>query len=130
MNWGVLIAVLIYEVVSIVGIGAFMAYKNKKKTIDTIVTNGCLMYHFGNAINMAEMMSHVPENLIAMGNIDPAGEFRNGTAESVYNRTKEVMDECCKYKNFVISSGCDIPPMSPWENINAFFQAVEDFYAK
>lgn len=100
------------------------------KTIDTIVTNGCLMYHFGNAINMAEMMSHVPENLIAMGNVDPAGEFRNGTAESVYNRTKEVMDECCKYKNFVISSGCDIPPMSPWENINAFFQAVEDFYAK
>lgn len=100
------------------------------KTIDTIVTNGCLMYHFGNAINMAEMMSHVPENLIAMGNVDPAGEFRNGTAESVYNRTKEVMDECCKYKNFVISSGCDIPPMSPWENINAFFQAVEDFYTK
>ena len=100
------------------------------KTIDTIVTNGCLMYHFGNAINMAEMMSHVPENLIAMGNVDPAGEFRNGTAESVYNRTKEVMNECCKYKNFVISSGCDIPPMSPWENINAFFQAVEDFYAK
>ena len=40
------------------------------KTIDTIVTNGCLMYHFGNAINMAEMMSHVPENLIAMGNVD------------------------------------------------------------
>ena len=78
------------------------------------------MYHFGNAINMAEMMSHVPENLIAMGNVDPAGEFRNGTAESVYNRTKEVMNECCKYKNFVISSGCDIPPMSPWENINAF----------
>ena len=30
MHWGVLIAVLIYEVVSIVGIGAFMAYKNKK----------------------------------------------------------------------------------------------------
>ena len=30
MNWGVLIAVLIYEVVSIVGIGAFMAYKTKK----------------------------------------------------------------------------------------------------
>ena len=30
MNWGVLIAVLIYEVVSIVGIGAFMAYKNKR----------------------------------------------------------------------------------------------------
>ena len=82
------------------------------KTIDTIVTNGCLMYHFGNAINMAEMMSHVPENLIAMGNVDPAGEFRNGTAESVYNRTKEVMDECCKYKTSDVSMGkyqCILP---------------------
>lgn len=99
------------------------------KTIDTIVTNDCPMYHFGNAIDMEEMMSHIPENLIAMGNVDPAGEFRNGTPESVYARTKEVMEKCCKYKNFVISSGCDIPPMSPWENISAFFKAVEDFYS-
>lgn len=98
------------------------------KTIDTIVTNDCPMYHFGNAIDMEEMMSHIPENLIAMGNVDPAGEFRNGTPESIYARTKEVMEKCCKYKNFVISSGCDIPPMSPWENISAFFKAVEDFY--
>lgn len=99
------------------------------KTIDTIVTNDCPMYHFGNAIDMEEMMSHIPENLIAMGNVDPAGEFRNGTQESIYARTKEVMEKCCKYKNFVISSGCDIPPMSPWENISAFFKAVEDFYS-
>lgn len=99
------------------------------KTIDTIVTNDCPMYHFGNAIDMEEMMSHIPENRIAMGNVDPAGEFRNGTPESVYARTKEVMEKCCKYKNFVISSGCDIPPMSPWENISAFFKAVEDFYS-
>lgn len=99
------------------------------KTIDTIVTNDCPMYHFGNAIDMEEMMSHIPENLITMGNVDPAGEFRNGTPESIYARTKEVMEKCCKYKNFVISSGCDIPPMSPWENISAFFKAVEDFYS-
>lgn len=99
------------------------------KTIDTIVTNDCPMYHFGNAIDMEEMMSYIPENLIAMGNVDPAGEFRNGTPESIYARTKEVMEKCCKYKNFVISSGCDIPPMSPWENISAFFKAVEDFYS-
>lgn len=99
------------------------------KTVDTIVTNGCYMFHFGNAINMDEMMEHVPENMIAMGNVDPAGEFRNGTPESVYAKTKEVLEKCGKYKNFVISSGCDIPPMSSWDNINSFFKAVEDFYA-
>lgn len=99
------------------------------KTIDTITSNGCRMFHFGNAINMEEMMAHIPENAVAMGNVDPAGEFRNGTPESIYAKTQEVMGKCCKYKNFVISSGCDIPPMSPWENISSFFRAVEDFYA-
>ena len=99
------------------------------KTIDTIVTNGCLVFHFGNAVNMEEIMEHIPEDKLAMGNVDPAGEFRNGTPESIYAKTKQVMEQCCRYSNFVISSGCDIPPMSSWENIDSFFQAVEDFYA-
>lgn len=99
------------------------------KTINTIVTNGCRVFHFGNAIDMEELMGHVPENMIAMGNVDPAGEFRNGTPESIREKTREVMEKCCRYPNFVISSGCDIPPMSPWENIRSFFDAVDEYYA-
>ena len=40
------------------------------------------------------------------------------------------MEKCCKYPNFVISSGCDIPPLSSWDNIDAFFAAVKEFYQK
>ncbi len=98
------------------------------KTLDTIVSNGCPMFHFGNAINMAELMEKMPENLIAMGNVDPAGQLKNGTVESVYEKTTEVLNACGKYKNYVPSSGCDIPPMSPWENIDSFFKAVADYY--
>lgn len=39
-------------------------------------------------------------------------EFRNGTPESIREATLNVMNACCKYTNFVISSGCDIPPLS------------------
>lgn len=98
------------------------------QTIDSILSTGSAAYHFGNAISMAEMMTHIPEDTIAMGNVDPAGEFRNGTPESIREATLKVMDACCKYPNFVISSGCDIPPLSKWENIDAFFAAVSDFY--
>lgn len=98
------------------------------KTIDTIVTNGCRAFHFGNVIDMEEIMKHIPDNMLAMGNVDPAGEFRNGTSESIYNATQEILRKCGNHSNFVISSGCDIPPMSPWENIDSFFKAVEDFY--
>ena len=98
--------------------------------IDAILDTGAAAYHFGNAIDMAEMMKHIPADTIAMGNIDPAGQFRNGTPESIRTATLELMEKCCSYPNFVISSGCDIPPMSKWENIDAFFQAVSDFYGK
>ena len=51
-------------------------------------------------------------------------------ATTVEKATTEIMDACCKYKNFVISSGCDIPPATPWKNIDAFFDAVGKFYSK
>lgn len=99
-------------------------------TIQTIVTNGCRVFHFGNAVNMAEIMPHIPKNCLALGNVEPAGQFRNGTPESVYQTTYDLLTACSSYPNFVISSGCDVPPMSPWENIEAFFRAVSDFYRR
>ena len=98
--------------------------------IESISQNGCRMLHFGNAINMEEMMAKVPENIIAMGNVDPASQFRNGTPESVKAATIGLMEKCAKYKNYVPSSGCDIPPLSPWANIQAFFEGINEYYGR
>lgn len=98
--------------------------------IESILRTEASAYHFGNAINMAEMMTHIPSNVIAMGNVDPTAQFKNGTPESIKAETKRIMSECSKYKNFVISSGCDIPPATPWVNIDAFYQAVDEFYSE
>lgn len=103
---------------------------NTIKMIDSILTIGADAYHFGNAIDMEEMLQHVPKDIIVMGNIDPVSQFCNGTPESIRKATLELMEKCSKYPNFIISSGCDIPPMSPWENINAFFDGVKKFYEK
>ena len=100
------------------------------QTIDSILASGAAAYHFGNAIDMAEMIPHIPPETIVMGNVDPAREFRNGTPESIRRATLELMERCCSHRNFVISSGCDIPPLSRWENIDAFFAAVAEFYQK
>ena len=98
-------------------------------TIDSIVETGAAAFHLGNAIDMAEMMPHIPADRIAFGNIDPAALFCHGTPEAVYAATAELLQKCSQYPNFVISSGCDIPQLSPWENIEAFFAAAHDFYA-
>lgn len=98
-------------------------------TLDSIYSCGANAYHFGNAVDMEEILAKTDENTIVMGNIDPAGEFRNGTTESIRKATLSVMDKCCSHKNFVISSGCDIPPLSSWDNIDAYFAAVDEYYA-
>lgn len=99
------------------------------KMIPELLEIGAAGYHFGNAISMAEILPQMPSDVLVMGNVDPVSQFRNGTTESIKADTLRVMNECCRYPNFVISSGCDIPPVSPWENIDAFFEAVNNFYS-
>lgn len=96
--------------------------------IDSISKNGCKVLHFGNSIDMEEMLQKAPCELLIMGNLDPAGYFRNGTPDKVKEATMELLEKCSSYPNFIISSGCDIPPLSSWDNIQAFFDGVEEYY--
>ncbi|MBQ2734625.1 MAG: uroporphyrinogen decarboxylase family protein [Clostridia bacterium] len=98
--------------------------------VDSIITTGAKAYHFGNVVDMKNMLDKMPDDVLVMGNVDPAGVLRMGNPETVKAETLRIMENCCTYQNFVISSGCDIPPMTPWENINAFFEAVDEYYAK
>lgn len=93
--------------------------------LESIYTLGAAAYHFGNAVDMAEILSKTPANILVMGNIDPAGEFAGGTVESITAATKALLEKCSGYNNFVPSSGCDIPAHAKWENIQAFFAALK-----
>lgn len=95
---------------------------------EIIADMGAKGYHFGNAVNMREMLDKMPRDVLVMGNLDPAGIIRGGDPDTVRSETMKILEECGKYPNFVISSGCDIPPAAPWANIDAFFGAVSDFY--
>ncbi|MDR0472603.1 MAG: uroporphyrinogen decarboxylase family protein [Treponema sp.] len=90
---------------------------------------GADAYHFGDAVKIKQILEKMPADVIVMGNISPAAQFRNGTPESIYSATTELLRECSVHNNYVVSSGCDIPPMSPWANIDSFFKAVKDFYS-
>lgn len=98
------------------------------RLIDSIVTCGAAAYHFGNAIDMKAALEKMPSDVVVMGNIDPVGQLTEGTSEGVYAATMALLEQCSVHQNFVISSGCDVPPRAKWENIDAFFRAVEDFY--
>jgi len=99
-------------------------------TLDSILSCGATAYHFGDAVDMKEMLEKVPADVPCMGNVSPAFQFRQGTPESIREATISLMEKCTVHPNFVISSGCDIPPLSSWDNIDAFFRAAEEFYSR
>lgn len=70
----------------------------------------------------------MPSDRVVMGNISPSHEFLNGTPESMKCAVNKLLGKCSHYENFVLSSGCDIPPESSFENIDAFFVANDEFY--
>ena len=51
--------------------------------IPEILSTGCMAYHFGNAVDMRDILPQIPADTVCMGNIDPAGQFRNGTPQSI-----------------------------------------------
>lgn len=99
---------------------------NTLQMADSIASLGAMAYHFGNSISMKEMLERFPAEYPVMGNLDPAGILKNGTPEQVRQATLELMTDCGRYENFIPSSGCDIPPQTPWENIDAFLAAVAE----
>ena len=101
---------------------------NTPRMLDSILSTGAAAYHFGNAVSMRQMLEKIPADTVVMGNLDPAAVLRMGDAETVRRAARELMADCAAFPNFVPSSGCDMPPLTPWENIDAFFEAVEDFY--
>ena len=53
---------------------------------------------------------------------------REHNPEDVRAAVDRVFDQCSGYENFMISSGCDIPADSKWENLDAYFARLGELY--
>lgn len=83
---------------------------------------GAKIYHFGNAVDMGLVLDKIPENILVSGNLSPSDYFLSGTPRSVADATLEMLEKANDHKNYIPSSGCDIPPLSTMENIEAFLK--------
>ncbi|MBO5257349.1 MAG: hypothetical protein J6C42_07635, partial [Clostridia bacterium] len=59
--------------------------------------------------------------------IDPVGIFC-GDADAAYEATMDLLKKIGHRKNFVPSSGCDVPARANLEAADAFYRAVEEYY--
>jgi len=100
---------------------------NTTKLIPSMLDTGAMGLHLGNSVDLSDIMPQIPWGRLAFGNVDPAGVLKNGSVDDVREKTHKVLEKTATYKNFVLSSGCDIPPGTPVANIDAFFDALKEF---
>ena len=93
--------------------------------LEEIYSQGAAAYHFGNAVDLAAILAKTPSDILCMGNVDPVSQFAEGTPDSMRAAVKSLLDACGGYRNFIPSSGCDIPAHANWDNIHAFFEALK-----
>lgn len=103
---------------------------NTGQCTGAMVSTGAGALHFGNAIDMQKALDECPETVLVMGNLNPVELFKQSTSDDVYNETISLLEKTSSYRNFVISSGCDMPPGVSPENIKAFFRALTDYNMK
>ena len=94
---------------------------------EAMVKSGAAALHFGNRADMVETLGNCPSELPVMGNIDPVGILGQAPAEVVKAETLRLLKATADRDNFILSSGCDVPPHIPFENIEAFYDALEEF---
>ena len=97
---------------------------------EAMVYTGASALHFGNKANMVEALEACPPNLPLLGNIDPVGVMQKAMPEVVRQKTLELLEATAKYPNFILSTGCDVPPNTPMWNIEAFYSALEEFNSR
>lgn len=92
---------------------------------ESLRATGADAYHFGDAVDLVDMMDRMGPDCVVCGNISPAGQFVGGTPDSMREAVLTLRKRAAAYPNFVLSSGCDIPPHAKWDNIDAFFDAAK-----
>jgi len=91
-----------------------------------VLESGAEIYHFGAPMDLPAALEQVDGQVILCGNLDPSAVFHGGTPEEVRAQTTALLAAAQGKPNFIISSGCDLPPGTPIENLEAFYEVVRN----
>ena len=97
---------------------------------DAMVQSGAAGLHFGNRADMVEALKACPSDRHVMGNLDPVSIIQQATPDKVYSEALALLEATAEYPNFILSTGCDVPPHVPFANIEALYRALDTFNSR
>ncbi len=89
---------------------------------------GARVYHFGKPMDMFQALKTLGPETAVGGNLDPTEVFFSGSTHEILSKTKALLETTQNFPNFFLSSGCDIPPGTPPENLKIVFDLLNTNY--
>ena len=92
--------------------------------LSAILEAGPKVFHFGAPMDIPAALGKTPADIILCGNLDPTSVFCQASPQDFVVRMRALLDATKDYRNYVISSGCDVPARAPLANLDAFYETL------
>ena len=93
--------------------------------LPAILETGLKAFHFGAPMDLVTALDKVPAEVVLCGNLDPTGVLVQLPPAEITTRVIGLMKAAAGHRNFVLSSGCDVPPTTPLDHLDAFYLALK-----
>lgn len=97
---------------------------NTTHLIEQMIESGAVGLSLDSDVDFKELKKQVPEDITLIGNLNPTKVFLQGSINKVKEATISLKKEMKDRKNFIISTGCDLPIDTPLENIDTFMKTA------
>jgi uroporphyrinogen decarboxylase len=93
--------------------------------LPAILETGLTTFHFGAPMDLPAALGKVVPEVVLCGNLDPTEVFCQLAPAEVTARAADLLCQTTAHRNYVISSGCDVPAGAPLASLDAFYAAVK-----
>ncbi len=93
--------------------------------LPAILESGLTSFHFGAPMDLPAALGKVGPDVVLCGNLDPAAVFCQLAPAEVTARAADLLSQTADHRNYVLSSGCDVPASAPLASLDMFYAAVK-----
>ncbi|MHA2314834.1 MAG: MtaA/CmuA family methyltransferase [Candidatus Hermodarchaeia archaeon] len=95
--------------------------------LDQMAATGVKMVELDHLVSLTDAKQRIGEQVILMGNLDPTELLLSGTPKQVEVAAKACIEAVGTKGRYILSSGCEIPPQAPLDNIRAMVTAAQKY---
>lgn len=92
-----------------------------------MAATGAKILELDHLVNLSEAKRQVGNQVILMGNLNPTELLLSGNPQAVEQAAKDCIEKVGRDGRYILSSGCEIPPLAPLENIKAMVTAAKKY---